>query len=44
MNTKIFKLKIQIMINNSLYNKKIIDEKTYIDINEILLKELNHIV
>ena len=41
MNDKIFITKVKIMINESLYNKKIIDEKTYNNINEMLNKELN---
>ena len=42
-NNEIFKLNIEIIINNSLYKKKIIDENTFIKANEILLKKLKEL-
>lgn len=40
-NNKIFELELQIIINNSLYKKNIIDENTFGKVNEILLKNIN---
>ncbi len=39
-NDKIFKINIKIIINKNLYKRNIIDENTFIKVNEILLKEL----
>ena len=39
-NDKIFKINIEIIINKNLYKRNIIDENTFIKVNEILLKEL----
>ncbi len=39
-NKKRFQLELEILINNDLYKKNIIDESTFIQVNEILLKKL----
>lgn len=41
MREKKFIIELKIIINNSLYKKKILDEKTFINVNDLLLKELN---
>lgn len=41
MGEKKFIIELKIVINNSLYKKKIIDENTFINVQELLLKELN---
>ena len=43
MKEDIFKINIEIIVNNCLYNKELIDKSTYIKVNEILLKKLNMI-
>lgn len=40
MNNKIFETQLQIIINNSLYKKKVIDEYTFSKVNDKLLKKL----
>ena len=42
-NKEILNLNIQIMINRNLYKKEIIDEDTFMRVNEILLKKLSMI-
>ena len=42
-NNKIFKIKIQIIINQNLYKKNYIDEKTYSKVNEKLLHSLKQV-
>lgn len=39
-NNRVFLTQIKIIINNSLYKKNIIDEDSFIKVNEILLSEL----
>ena len=39
-NNDIFKIKTEIMINRSLYNKNIVSEELFLSANEILLKKL----
>ena len=39
-NEKIFTIEIKIIINNNLYKKNIIDEKTYSKVNDLLLHKL----
>ena len=41
---KITELKFEIIINNNLYKKKIIDENTFSKANEKLLKVLNQLL
>ena len=38
--SEIFKTNIKIIINKNLYKKNIIDESTYIKVNDMLLKKL----
>ena len=38
---KIFNIKLQILINDNLYEKKLIDEELYSLANDKLLKQLN---
>ena len=40
-NEKIFTIEIKIIINNNLYKKNIIDEKTYSKVNDLLLHKLH---
>lgn len=40
MREKKFIIELKIVINNSLYKKKMIDEKTFINVNDLLLKKL----
>ncbi len=40
---KITEVQIKIIINTSLYKKKIIDEQTFSLVNEMLLKKLMHL-
>lgn len=42
MNNKKFIIELKIIINNSLYNKNIVDEDTFTQVNAILLKELKN--
>ena len=42
MKNKMFEIRVQLMINESLYKKTIIDEETYIIVKEKLIKELNN--
>lgn len=39
---KIFEIQLQIILNNNLYRKNIIDENTFSKANEKLLKILNN--
>ena len=39
-NNKIFEVQIQIIINNNLYRKNLIDENTFSKVNDKLLKNL----
>lgn len=41
MNNNLFYLNIEIIINQNLYKKNVIDEKTFMVVNEKLLKKLN---
>ena len=41
--SKITEVQIKIIINTSLYKKKIIDEQTFSLVNEMLLKKLMHL-
>lgn len=38
-----FITELKIVINNSLYKKKVIDENTFVNAQELLLKELNRL-
>lgn len=42
-NNEIFNINVQIIINRSLFKKGIIDNETYIIVNEKLLKHLKEI-
>ena len=42
-NNQVFLTQIKIIINNSLYAKNIIDEDSFIKVNEILLSELREL-
>lgn len=42
-NEEIFNINIQIIINRNLYKKNIIDENTFIRIEEILLKKIKEL-
>ncbi len=39
-NEKIFIIELKIIINNNLYKKNIIDEKTFSKVNDLLLHKL----
>lgn len=41
---KITDIKIKIIINNNLYNRKVIDEETFSKVNEQLIKMLKNII
>ena len=43
MNEEKLKINIEIIINNSLYKKELIDKETYTRVNESLLRKLNRI-
>ena len=40
MNNKNLTLKLEMMINENLYKKRLIDENTYLYVNETIYKEL----
>ena len=40
---EIFRINIEIIINRNLCNKNVIDENTFMKVNEILLKKLNEL-
>lgn len=40
MDNKIFQVELQIIINKNLYKKKIIDENTFVNANNLLLNKL----
>lgn len=42
-NKKRFQIELEILINNDLYKKNIIDESTFIQVNEILLKKIKYL-
>ena len=39
-NNKIFELQIQIIINTNLFKKKVIDENTFLKVNDKLLRNI----
>ena len=41
MNDKLTELQIEILINQSLFEKKLIDENTYLKVNDQLLKSIH---
>jgi hypothetical protein len=42
-NLKIFQIQLEIIINNNLYKKNIIDEAVFVSINEKLLYKLKEL-